>query len=268
MIKPMSVHTRFLPALLVLSVLALGLALLFGCGGGGGGGSSTSSGPITTGYTQYGVTAATPPTLSPGDQVTLTASVTIGGVTSALTPYNFVVQGGSTNGTVTTAGLLTAGSGIAAGTIYTVTANTNDGPASWTFTGGAPLTQPVIIGIVEASATSGAVAGATITAFDAHGNTVGTATSGANGIFSMPVTDTATQFGVTIGGVNTTLMTFYPQFGYGSAQYATTSPQCLPALPGFTLGNAHYALAYPIVLDTDVYNDSTYPPAPPPGCFP
>jgi hypothetical protein len=269
MIRPMFARVRSVPALLILSVLAFGLALLIGCGGGGGGGGVTHpTNQITPGYVLYGISTSTPPALAPGDQVTLTASATIDGVTSPLTPYNFAVRGGAPVGTVSPAGVLTAGSGITAGSTYVISANSSLGEVSWTFTAAAPLSSPVIIGFVECNATGSAgVGGASITAYDSHGNVVGTATSAANGTFSMSVTSAATQFGVTTGGVNISDVTLTNQFEYGTAQYTTTNPQCLPPLPALTAGNKHYPLTNPIVLEAATFDGSSQPPPPPPGCF-
>lgn len=266
----MSLDSRFRPVLFAISGLALGFALMLGCGGGGGGGGGGTSGGavITASYDYYGATSTTAPSLSPGDQVILTASETVDNTTSALAPYNFNVQGGATIGTVTAAGVFTAGVGISSGNPYTITANSSAGPVTWTFTGAAALTQPVIVGIVEASASQAGVAGATITAYDANGNTVGTAASGASGLFTMPVTTAATRFGVSIGGVDQSSTTFYAEFQYGASDYATSSPACLPALPALNTGNHHYGLPNAIVLQTNVYNGESYPPPPPPGCLP
>jgi hypothetical protein len=252
---------------LAVSVLVALVALVIGCGGGGGSSGSNAPTAINVGYQSEGITSSTEPTLSPGDQVILSATSTVGGVTSAVTPYNFIVHGGANVGTVTSNGTLTAGTGIVAGTPYTVTASSSVGTITWDFIGAAALTQPVVVGIVESSVGQSGVAGATITALDSNGNTVGTATTAADGTFTISVTTAATQFEVGIANVNQSVNSFYPYFDYGATEYNVGSSACLPPLPALTSGNHHYALTNVISLQVHVYNTVSYPPAPPAVCF-
>ncbi len=265
---------RWLTAAL-LPVLVLGV--IIGCGGGGGGGgggtgstsstSGTSTGTVTAVYKVSGASTTTAPTLSPGDQVTLAARVTNSGVTTAVTPYNFSVTGGTTVGTVTSSGLLTVGSGILPGSIYSIRANSSAGPVNWTFIGSPLLTQPIIVGIVESDASYAGVAGATITAYDTNGIAVGSGSTASDGTFSISVASTAVKFGVSLSGVDQSVDTYYTLFSYGKNNYDTVTPSCLPVLPALSTGNHRYPLSNVIYLNAHLSGGYTYPPPAPPGCY-
>lgn len=262
-------------------VIALIIAIaIFGCGGGGGGGGGTSTGSslysnvvTLTRATGLSTAVLNSSEFYPGDTTLLTASATYASPTGSysvtLTPSNFVVQGGTTVGSVDSAGNFTLSA--TPNTIATVTASSVAGTITWNIHVLPQPTNPIVTGLVRANDVSNSpLAGVIVNLFDATNAQVASGTSGSDGQFSISTPSSATYFKVDLSQVASASETFYPYYYYGTGEYDSTNALCKVSLPTFTTPH-RYVLGHDLVVPVKTIlspSGGILPPPPPPAaCF-